>query len=547
MKNLINQKAFYISNIIDETNNFEITYKVFTDFEDKYLLSCVETETISVFDENEVLICKDTQSLEVLLKANSIYYISLKFKTNNVSFVLNCHPLNNKVATPYKQNVEDNGKNVPLFSNSAECSPTLIESKKRKGGTYIYSNVPESMPLEVVDTILMQNNNLSGDCFMTYEHQNKTGLEYVYMGYRIVNNEEHDIYVTVKNVGYQVDGSWLGEKSWMDYYGVKFDMERVANFNKEAYEWFDAYLHFDINYVPSPIQPTTYKIPKGQYIYVIGGTNHDTYKNINVNNSANLKIKPNCCANANVFFTIVNGNGTGELCVYRNTDKINDKNVVIQNMRRYGEHDDFGGRIGVSDHHGVIDSNPVFIINKNTKKGFLKMKYYPIYSDTIDINKDYKPLEDIKDSYAHEFVGDYWATNLSSQYHHDYIGTDMVENEIMYNGKMITLSVNKATPAGKIWDFGNWMIEYQDNCVLVNQTDEDQTIRFYISNLGSLLYIIKDEDGNILKCGATFENCEGLKPIYECVVKPHSRQLITVLNVLPANNNGSIIHRVELI
>ena len=91
------------------------------------------------------------------------------------------------------------------------------------------------------------------------------------------------------------------------------------------------------------------------------------------------------------------------------------------------------------------------------------------------------------------------------------------------------------------------MIEYQDNCVLVNQGDNDRKVRFYISNMGSLLYIIKDELGNILKCGATFETCEGLNPIYEVEVKAHSKVLITVLNVLPANNNGSIVHRVELV
>ena len=545
MKNLINQEAFYISNIVDEIFDFEVTYKVFTDFEDEYVLECKDCLEIAIYDENENLVNKASQRIVTLLKANQKYYINLLFKTNNVSFFLNCYPLN-KVTSPYKQNIENYGNDIDLFSQDNIEKPTLIESKKRKGGTYIYSNVPESMPQEVVDTIIMENNNLSGDCFMTYEHQNKTGYDYVYMGYRIVNNEDHDIYVTIKNVGYQVDGSWLGEKSWMDYYGVKFDMERVKNFSGKAYEWFDAYLHFDVDYVPSPIKPTTYKIPKGKYIYVIGGTSKDAYKNININNSANLGVKPNCCANANVLFSIVNGKATGQLCVYKDADILNKRNVV-QNMRRYGEHDDFGGRLGVSDHHGVIDSNPLIIINDSSKKGFLKFKYYPVYSDTIDVNGEYQPLQEITDSYPHEFIGDYWATNLSSQYHHDYIGTDMVENTVMFEGKMITLSVNKATPAGKIWDFGNWMIEYQDNCVLVNQTDKEQTLRFYISNLGSLLYIIKDEKGNILKCGATFETCEGLQPIYECKVKAHSKEIVTIVNVLPANNNGSIVHRVELV
>lgn len=548
MNNLINQKPFYISNILDNTNESKVvTYRIITDFEDDYCFKCDNSVSLVLLDEYGNYIADCEKEMIINLKANSIYHIQVTTSKANENFYLRMYSFNSKVAVPYKQNIVNDGKDIPLYSKDNETKPALIESIKRKGGTYIYSNVPESMPAEVVNTILMQNTDLTGDCFMTYEHQNKTGLPYVYMGYRIVNNNDHDIYVTVKNVGYQVDGSWLGEKSWMDYYGVNFDMKRVVNFDEKAYEWFDAYLHFDVNYKASPISPTTYKIPKGQYIYVTGGTSNDAYKNINVNDTANKGIKPNCCANANVFFTINNGKATGELCVYVDSDKINEENVVIQNMRRYGEHDDFGGRIGVSNHHGVIDSNPIFIFNDNTPSGYLKLKYYPIYSDTIDINGTYKPLQAIMDSYPHEFIGDYWATNLSSQYHHDYIGTDMVENDVLFEGKTITLSVNKATPAGKIWDFGNWMIEYQDNCVLVNQGDNDRKVRFYISNMGSLLYIIKDELGNILKCGATFETCEGLKPIYEVEVKAHSKVLITVVNVLPANNNGSIVHRVELV
>ena len=49
-----------------------------------------------------------------------------------------------------------------------------------------------------------------------------------------------------------------------------------------------------MDYKPSPISPTTYKIPPKQYIYVIGGTTHDAYRNVNVNNSANKGIKIFC-------------------------------------------------------------------------------------------------------------------------------------------------------------------------------------------------------------------------------------------------------------
>ena len=123
----------------------------------------------------------------------------------------------------------------------------------------------------------------------------------------------------------------------------------------------------------------------------------------------------------------------------------------------------------------------------------------------------------------------------------------MVSNKIDFNGKEITLSVYKATPAGKVWDFGNWMIEYQENCVFVNQGDMERTLRFSLINGGSILYIFKDEQGNVLKCGTTFITCTGRTHCYEMKIKPHSRQVVSMQFVLLANNNGSVEHIVELI
>ena len=91
------------------------------------------------------------------------------------------------------------------------------------------------------------------------------------------------------------------------------------------------------------------------------------------------------------------------------------------------------------------------------------------------------------------------------------------------------------------------MIEYQENCVFVNQGDKDRKLRFYLSNAGSLFVIIKDELGNILDCVATFITCTGKKEVYECVIPAHTRKVVSVQFVLAANNGGSVVHEVELI
>lgn len=544
MKNSINENATHISTILGKTNSEkEIIFKVNTSMDNEYFLS-IKDAMLTLYNHSDEMIATGN-NIYVSLKLNEDYYLKIETKNFNEEFEMICTP-KNKITVPYPLNIENNGKDIPLTSedpNKCPLTPSLITMNKRKGGTYIYSNTPEAMPLEVLDSIIMENKNLKGDCFVTIEHQNACRVPHIYMGYRIVNTGKDDVYVTVKNIGYQVDGSWLGEKSWMDYYGVKYEMN-PSSFNERGRKWFKDYLNFDVNYEPHQIMPTTYRIPSGKFLYIMGGTTSDNLNHINVNNTADQKIGPGCCVNGNMLFTVLNGEAKGQLCAYVEPENIAKDNVTIQNLRKYGENDDLGGRIGDIDHHGVIDTNPIWIFNDATSPRCLPVKYYPYYGDLKD---SYEPFEKIANCSKHEYIGDRWYTHLSSQLHHNYIGEDIVENRTIFNGKEILLTPNAANPAGKVWDFGNWMIEYQENCVFVNQGDFERTLQFNIINGGSLLYIIKDEDGNILKSGATFVSCEGIKPIFEIRIPGHSRKLISVQFVLAANNNGSVEHYVQLI
>ena len=52
MNNLINQKPFYISNILDNTNESKVvTYRIITDFEDDYCFKCDNSVSLVLLDE----------------------------------------------------------------------------------------------------------------------------------------------------------------------------------------------------------------------------------------------------------------------------------------------------------------------------------------------------------------------------------------------------------------------------------------------------------------------------------------------------------------
>lgn len=547
MNNLLNEKAFEIANLYAKTNDSKtISFKFIIDKTDTYLINCSKNVTsLKIYDENKKLLIASNSLFRYDFKENQIIFLKITTKKTNEEFEISFYPINKNVITPYKINIENNGNNIPLYGNNTidPLKEANIKMVKRKNGTYIYCNVPESITQNALNSITMQNKDLKGDCFMTFEHSNHTDRD-IYLGYRLKNNHRHDVYVSVSNVGYQITGSWLGEKSWIDYYGIKYEMDKTG-FDEKATKWFNDYLNFDNYHEPQAIKRTIYRIPPHQYIYVIGGTSIDSYNHINVNNTANSILRKRHCANGNVHFTVLNDSLTGEFCIYDDYHKINERNVVIQNLRKYSENDDFGGRLGISKHKGVIDCNPIWIFNDATLPQKLPVKYYPLYADKL---KDkYEPFEKVTDNYRHEVISDRWLTHLSSQLNHNYVGDDILETHTICNGKKITLSPNRATPAGAIWDFGNWMIEYQENLVLVNQGDKERTIKLTLINAGSILYMIKDENEALLKAGATFITCTGIKPIYEAKIKPHSKLILSMQFVLPANNNGSVEHYVELV
>ena len=554
MKNQVNEVSLYGGHIQDDSGeNAHKVYKVKTFVKDKYYMDSSANEAFNIYDAKGKLLKENGYGQEIDIEKNKTYFIEVKTKNPYESIDITFNPIHNKVVTPYEINSSINASKYSTKSLKEDpLQAAKVNMVQRKGGTYLYSNIPERMPKEVLNTVIMRNPNLTGECFMTFEHQNQTGVEGIYMGYRIKNVEDHDIYVTVMNVGYQTTDSWLGDRSWKDYYGVRFDVDeskfRTDTFmydNKEytAQEWQKAYLNFDYDYVPNPIEPITYKLPAGKHMYVIGGTTKDAYNQINVNNTANIGINLGHCVNGNVRFNITNGKAVGDLCVYKDLGLINNSQVRVQNLRKY-DNDDFGGRCGSSPIHGVIDNNVVWEFNDESYVGELPVTYQNYYADKL--KDSYEPFEQVTGCTYHTIEGTRWYTHLSAQLNHKHCGTDMVDMHTFLGDQPVTLSNYIANPTGQIWDFGNWMIEYQENCLFVNHGNENKKIRYYLRNSSSIFYMIKDKDNNIIKSGATVDLCSKGQEVFEMIIPPHTKKEITVQFVLPANTAGNVEHYVKL-
>lgn len=524
-------------NIYDNTTNFLKEYQITPIISDEYQFE-IDNGSVTLYFNNTILLENMKKGTITLSKENT-YKLVITTATANEEFKLLLYPLNNSVVETY-----------PIIYKKG--ANNKISMKPRKGGTYLFNNVPENMQQDVLNTIIMENKNLSGDCFLTFENQNNTGSN-IYMGYRLINENNFDVYVTITNLGYQCSGSWLGEKSWMDYYGLKFPLdidkfkkEKFIYANKEydSFSWEKDYLNFDKEYTPSPIKISTYKIPAKKYLYIIGGTSKDNYNDINVK-TANVLINQRECINGNVKFKITNGKVKGQLCVYNDATLLNQKDTIIYELTKHGENDDLGGRMGYCKVHGVVDNNTTFTFDDTTLKGNLPVYYTNYYSDNV--KEVYTPGEKIKDVTKHLYKDNVYKTHLSSQLHHDYVGTDLIEHITTFNKKKCVLSTYIANPGGNIWDYGNWMIEYQDNQTFVNNGNNTRTIRHYLTNPGSIFYIIKDLKGNIIKTGATCEIATGIIPVFEFEVAPHSKVTYSIQYVLPANDCGSMVHYNELI
>ena len=418
--------AFIISNIKDTFNENEKTkvYKLFADHDDRYAFFSKTYNKLTILNEYDEVITEGENEIAVELKKNEHIYLKVEnLETENNKIDIEAMYINNPVKLPYDVNYQEQVIDTSYSDATDLLKAAQVNYVKRSGGTYVYSNNPELFKDEDVNTCLMRNNDLSGDVYMAFEHANYSSKLATWLGYRLVNNSDSDVYITVENIGFQAGGSWFGQKAWYDFYNTKFELPSdylVDGYISSKYSGYD-YGYFD--YTPRVYTPTTYKLPAGEAFFVIGGQTKVNYNKINVAKTANLALERNKCSNGQVKFKVTNGKVDGLMIIYDDVNKIsNDMEEVGYVTVRKGA--DFGRQYqGIGHHQGVIDNNMMWEFNDNTRSQNLPVKYTNKYASSISKRTPYEEY----DNKVYNKEGVSWMTHLNPQNDHDAVGTDLVD------------------------------------------------------------------------------------------------------------------------
>ena len=537
----LNEEAFRLSSIKDISDEDGImTYKVYAPYTDTFQLKSSNVSSITVYQGDKKL-ATSANEVNVDLVKDEVYTVTVVTEPNK-NFSLNTKAINNLITYPY-----DTAKPVEITKSNTDSDPLKaanIEYTKREGGTYIYSNNPEMIPSNKVNNAFIQDKNLTGDVFMTFEHANWTNNTSLYLGYELKNETDHDVYVTVTNIGYQAGGTWFGQLAWYNYYNTQFklpdDYFSSPGVISKKYAFLDyAYS----NYKPKIFQPTTYRLPAGEKFFVIGGTTKNTYNEINVAKTANIKLNPKSCANGNVKFIVTGGSVTGTFYAYNNQKKLQE----ITEPLGYVTGGYAAQYCGIAHHAGIIESNIGWEFNDKTKAQTLPVSYTNYYDENVP--NQTTPYKEYNNK-AHENKNvKNWMTHLNPQNDHRAVGTDMVDFICTdESGKNVVIDSLHADGNGNTANTANWMIEYQEHFTFTNSGNKERTIKIYYKDHGTLTMMVRDtKTGDLLE---TYYTC-GLAGdphsyVYEIKVPANSSVQVSMCYSLVACSYGSVVHWVTL-
>ncbi len=540
------ETSFRLSSIADVTDDTGVrTYTVYAPYTDSYTLTSSTIRSMQLLKDN-VVIASGTSSLKVSLTENEEYTLQIKTQQPSAKFEVTTKATNHLVTLPYgvAEPIDTSGFALYSDSNTA-LAAAKIDYVKREGGTYIYSNNPEQFAAKHVGQAFMRNEGLTGEVYVTFEHANYSGSN-AYLGYQLKNDSDHDVYVTVNNVGYQWTGTWFGQLAWYDFYNTHFELPddyfTASGAISSKYAGLDyAYK----NYTPRVFQPITYRLPAGEYFWVIGGTSADAYNNINVDNSANHPVNPIRCANGNVKFTVSGGEVTGTMYCYTNASQVKAEPKALGYVA-----DGYAQQYsGIADHHGVIDNYATWAFNDHVGGGMLPVTYTNYYDNNLPAQT--APYAAYNSTAHTASRATSWMTHLNPQNNHSAIGTDLVEFRWHdQNGNEIVIDNDHADGAGLPANTANWMIEYQDHFTFVNQGDKTRTVTLHLRDHGSLALLVRDSHtGEVLETAFTAglgESNVFSNYTYDVVVEPHSVKQITLDYLLVACSYGSVTHAVTI-
>lgn len=571
--NYRNKEPFRLSSIFDSYDeNGQSAYLMEVPYSDSYEIVCPGAAELKVTDINGAEIKKDSASLYTFHKGEKVA-VSMKGGSFE-PFNLSVKAKNHLVELPYEvlKGTSISSYDVQGDKSVDPLTSSQIKVAKRDDGKglYINCNNPEALYEDCLNTVLTGQDVSGKEVFFTYEHNNKITRTYYY-GYRVTNTGDTDIFVTVKNLGNQIkgDGSWLGENEWIQFYNLPFRVKDLDKLSASQKKNFDAYVGFSNEYQPEVRQPITYRIPKGKYIYVMGGTTKDAYKNINVFGSADEQVSSSIsgCSNGAVLFEVTGGKAFGQFMAYSDPDAstINETPYVkehkqygyVMNIVEGGETHFTGSQYaGYEPVHGVVDTNAEWIINDKTAAGPLPVTYRNNYYSNKQKGEPFGKVTDVV-GYENKKVAR-WITHINPTHTPNAVGTDMTKYITTNHetGEPIVIEAERYDGTGSTANIGNWMVDYIDTITLVNQGDKERELTYKMSHNGVILAFVRDENGNISPSyplayqtrinGSAYGAAIDIPFSYTIKIAPHSVARFSVDYNLLANSSGYITHEVTI-
>lgn len=515
------------------------TYQMRAALTDTYTFMCERATSLTVKTPTETV--EGDTKVQVAVNEGDTVTVTVKAEAQK-KVQVTAQADNHLARLPYTPNFTVDPTTLDTHGNNTDA--TKIEYQKREGGTYVYLNNPEKLQPADIGQAILRDEGLSGDVQVTWEHSNFTG-QYITLGYQLKNDGEDDVYVTVTNIGYQVQGEWLGQRSWSDYYNIKFELPEdyfVGGGVNERYIGQDF-----IDYTPRVFQPTTYRIPAGEYIWLVGGTSTDAYNDTNVAQTANKVVLPGKCTNAVAKCFITGGAVTGTFYCYTDAEQVKAEPeeqgyIIMRDGEQYGYQ-----YKGVDHHTALIESNPVFYLNDSTVEGrSLPVTYTYEQADNIWWGSKIPYEKLLTKTKTTDAFG--WTTNICPHGRGAAVGTDMSSFECAtVNGDTVTLDVNHRDGTGESPNFGNWMIDYHDNMTFVNQSDTTKRVTINKSAQGAMMTMVLDPEGNVLSTRCTIVPLEESPDyrhwqLYTVEVPPHATVQVNVSFLLMGNSYGAVYH-----
>lgn len=521
------------------------TYRMIAEYTDTYVFDCEKASAIEIKTPSDSF--TGETSVEAAVNEGDAVTVTVTTEKPKQKISVLATAKAHERRLPYLPSFTVDPETLDLEGDASVApAATQLSYVKREGGTYVYLNNPEKLQAVDVGAAIQRDTGLTGDVQVTWEHSNFTG-QYVYLGYQLKNEGDSDVYVTVTNIGYQITGEWLGQRSWSDYYNYKFELPEDYFLDEAHKQVNERYQGQDfIDYDPRVFQPMTYRIPAGEYIYVLGGTTTDAFNNTNVAATADQLVYPGRCTNAVAKFIVSGGEVTGTFYCYSDAKQVKEE-PAEQGYITLRDGDQFGLQYKGVDHHtALIENNAVFYVNDNTPDGRLPVTFTQEYDKMANWRTDV-PYDELKnDTYTYD--GDFWVTNINAQVGGSAVGTDMSSFECRTtDGETVVIDVDHTDCTGAPANLGNWMIDYHDNLTFVNQGDTPRTFTINKNATGALMTMVLDPEGNVLSTKCTIvpieEPASELQwELYEFTVEPHSCVQLCVSFLLMGNSYGNVGH-----